>query len=315
MMGGTAASPLQDRCRGALLALACGDALGCTVEFAARDSFAPLTGIVGGGHFRLAPGQWTDDTSMALCLADSLVACGGFDAADQMRRYQRWLDHGHWSAQPQCVGIGRTTEAAIRRFAATGQPFSGMPDAPRATNGSVMRLAPVVLRFLPAPGQPLDGLLQHAADSSRTTHGAPQAVQACRLLAHVLARLLQGAPKQACLDGADAVVDDPALLAVARGGFHGKPRHLIDSSGLALATLEAALWSFMHSDTLADALLLAANLGDDADTVAAVTGQLAGAHHGASAIPADWLAVLHRRDEIQGLADALYQAGPASAGW
>src|SRR4030067_491610 len=114
-----------ERFRGALLGLACGDAVGTTVEFMPRGSFAPVTDMVGGGPFRLKPGEWTDDTSMALCLAESLVECNGFDAADQMRRYVKWLDDGYWSSNGRCFDIGGTTHDALSRFKQTGNPFSG----------------------------------------------------------------------------------------------------------------------------------------------------------------------------------------------
>lgn len=291
-----------DRYRGALLGLACGDALGTTVEFLARDSFPPVTDIVGGGPFKLQPGQWTDDTSMAMCLAESLVACPDFDARDQMQRYLAWFTSGYWSALPHCFDVGMTTELALVRFRKTHEPMSGSTDPDTAGNGSLMRLVPVVLRYAPD----LDRVLHFAAESSRTTHGAPQAVQACRLLAFVLAGLLEGQDPGTALAGAEAVVSDAKLLRIARGSFLGKPRSRIQSSGYAVHSLEAALWCLHRADSFEQALLLAANLGDDADTVAAITGQLAGARHGVAAIPSHWLDRLHRANEIDALALALH---------
>lgn len=293
---------LHDRYRGALLGLACGDALGTTVEFLDRDTFAPMTDIVGGGPFELQPGQWTDDTSMAMCLAESLIACPDFDARDQMQRYPAWYKSGYWSAKAHCFDIGMTTELALIRFRKTGEPMAGSTDPDTAGNGSLMRLAPVVLRYAPD----VERVLHFAAESSRTTHGAPQAVQACRLQAFVLARLLAGLDKREALAGAEAVVSDPKLVRIAQGAFLAKPRSRIKSSGYAVHALEAALWCFHRTDTVEQALLLAANLGDDADTVAAITGQLAGTWLGASAIPARWLERLQRRADIDALARALY---------
>ncbi len=119
---------LQDRYLGCLLGLACGDAVGTTVEFSPRGSFAPLTGMVGGGPFSLQAGQWTDDTSMALCLAASLVECNDFDARDQMERYVRWLEEGYYSSTGRCFDIGATTSQALHRYQRTGDPFSGSAD-------------------------------------------------------------------------------------------------------------------------------------------------------------------------------------------
>lgn len=134
-----------DRYLGALLGLAVGDAVGTTVEFKARGTFPPVTDMVGGGPFGLAPGQWTDDTSMALCLAASLVECGGFDARDQMDRYRRWVIDGYMSSTGHCFDVGLTVHDALSRYQQTGEPMAGSTDEKAAGNGSLMRLAPVVL--------------------------------------------------------------------------------------------------------------------------------------------------------------------------
>src|SRR5262245_14888700 len=133
-----------DRCRGSLLGLAVGDAVGTTLEFETPGTFEPITDMVGGGPFRLRPGEWTDDTSMALCLATSLVSCEGFDAADQMTRYLRWMEEGYWSSIGRCFDIGATTREALLRYKRTGDPWSGSTDPHSAGNGSLMRLCPVV---------------------------------------------------------------------------------------------------------------------------------------------------------------------------
>jgi ADP-ribosyl-[dinitrogen reductase] hydrolase len=118
----------RDRYRGALLGLAAGDALGTTLEFKPPGSFEPIEDMVGGGPFGLRAGQWTDDTSMALCLAESLVERGGFDPTDQMRRYVRWWREGVWSSTGSCFDIGVTTRSALRRFEETGEPLAGSTD-------------------------------------------------------------------------------------------------------------------------------------------------------------------------------------------
>jgi ADP-ribosyl-[dinitrogen reductase] hydrolase len=156
------------RSRGCLLGLAVGDAVGTTVEFQTRGSFAPLADMVGGGPFGLKPGQWTDDTSMALCLATSLVECGGFDPGDQMERYCRWYEEGYLSSTGRCFDIGNTVRSALERFRRDGDPNAGSRDPRSAGNGCIMRLAPVPLFFFPG----LDAAEHHAGESSRTTHGA-----------------------------------------------------------------------------------------------------------------------------------------------
>ena len=127
-----------ERYRGALLGLAAGDAVGTAVEFQPRGAFRPLTDMVGGGAFRLQPGQWTDDTSMALCLAESLLERRGFDAADQAARYVRWWRDGHLSSTGYFFDIGRAVSAALARFERTGEPFSGSTDPLSAGNGSAL---------------------------------------------------------------------------------------------------------------------------------------------------------------------------------
>jgi ADP-ribosyl-[dinitrogen reductase] hydrolase len=316
---------LISRFRGALLGLACGDALGTTNEFEDRDTFPPLTDMVGGGRFRLEPGQWTDDTSMAMCLAESLVERGGFDAADQMERYLRWWKSGYWSSTGRCFDIGGTVNSALARFERTRDPWSGPSDPNTAGNGSLMRLAPVVLFF----GSDVREAAKMAAESSRTTHGALEAVDACRYFGVVLAGALAGGPKEQILSSTYSEVSglggtlSPRIAAIAAGSFRSKRvpkpgenfdgmRHVCNS-GYVVDTLEAALWAFSHHDDFRSGALAAANLGGDADTIAAVYGQLAGAYYGEEGIPPEWLGRLARREDIAGLAERLLQASSMAA--
>ena len=185
-----------DRYRGCLLGLAAGDALGTTLEFQAPGSFAPLTDMVGGGPFDLKPGEWTDDTSMALCLAESLVTRGGFDPVHQLETYVRWYKHGHFSVKGRCFDIGNATAASLRRFLETRQPYCGDPSPNAAGNGSLMRLAPAPLASAADP----ETALQRAGDSSRTTHAAAECVDACRYFAGLILAAVHGMPKAAILN-------------------------------------------------------------------------------------------------------------------
>lgn len=214
-----------DHACGALLGLACGDALGTSVELAPRGSFEPLTDMVGAGPFGLRPSEWTDDTSMALCLAESLLERGGFDPPDQMERYVRWWREGHLSSTGRCFDIGGTVCAALERFASTGEPFAGSTDPYAAGNGSLMRLAPVALFYAPD----VASAVHHAGESSRTTHGAREAVDACRLQALLLVRALAGTGREAMLDGARAELEEltgqplaPKIAALAEGTWRGR---------------------------------------------------------------------------------------------
>ena len=294
----------QDRAIGALLGLAIGDAIGTTGEFKARDSYAELTGPVGGGPFRLEPGQWTDDTSMALCLADTLLCNGGLNEKDLMDRFVQWRDHKGYSCTGRCFDIGMTVSKALSRYQATDDPRAGSTDPYSAGNGSLMRLSPVAIRYWGDAAQAADV----ARRQSVTTHAAPAAVEACAFYATLLVEAIRGAERASVLAPRDWSAE-PSVHAIARGGWRGKDRRDIKSSGYVIHSLEAALWAVGTTESFAEAVLTAANLGDDADTVAAITGQLAGALYGASAIPRDWLDVLAWREEITDRAEALFAAG------
>lgn len=304
--------PLRDRYLGAILGLAVGDALGTTLEFKAPGTFEPITDMVGGGPFGLAPGQWTDDTSMAMCLAESLLERGGFDAEDQMRRYVRWWKEGHWSSTGTCFDIGNTVRASLSAFVQTGNLFSGPTSQTTAGNGSLMRLAPVPLYFAADP----ELAIRMAGESSRTTHGARAAVDACRYFAGVLLGALAGVPKHVLLGRMYSVVPElwrrehlhPAVAVVAAGSFHMKAPPAIKGTGYVVDTLEAALWAFALTDDFESGALAAVNLGNDADTTGAVYGQLAGMYYGIEGIPAEWREPVSRRSELVVMAAQLFDA-------
>ena len=290
---------ITDKALGCLLGLAIGDALGAPVEFKPRGTFEPVTGMRAGGSHGLDAGYWTDDTSLALCLAESLIECGGFDAIDQMRRYVRWLDEGHWSSTGSCFDIGLTTRASLSRFKATGDPMAGSTDSDRAGNGSLMRLAPVPIHF----HRDVETAVRMAGESSRTTHGAEECVDACRLFAWLLLRAFEAEDKSFLRVDPDAMPDGAPLArrlrSLALGAYAHKPEDHISGSGYVFDCMEAALWCFARTDSFSDAVLMAVNLGDDADTTGAVCGQIAGAFYGVGAIPEEWKSQLHRGDEVE----------------
>ena len=297
---------IEDRALGALLGLAVGDALGTTLEFTRRDSYPHLTDMIGGGPFELEPGQWTDDTSMALALAESLLAKPDLDETDLMGRFANWYVHGVNSCTGACFDIGNATRTAIEAWLQSGNPNAGSTDPRTAGNGSLMRLAPVAIRHWQDDAR----LLDVARRQSMTTHAAPQAVEVCALFAQVLAEVIAGRDWQESIDGLDAE-GDPEIHAIAAGAWRDKDRAEIASSGYVLHSFEAAFWCVARTESFRDAVLLAANLGDDADTTAAITGQLAGAVYGASTIPGPWLDKVAWREEIEGLARQLFLASLA----
>jgi ADP-ribosyl-[dinitrogen reductase] hydrolase len=303
---------VRDRCRGALLGLAAGDALGTTVEFKAPGTFKPITDLVGGGPFSLKPGQWTDDTSMALCLAESLIEKRGFDPKDQMDRYCRWWKEGYLSSTGSCFDIGITVKTALAHYLRSGEPFAGPTDPFTAGNGSLMRLAPVVLAFR----QNVELAIHNAGESSRTTHAAPTTIDACRYFAGLLLGALEGRSKEELLSSFFYPASDqqywnlhplsPEIAEIVNGSFKQKQPPAIIGSGFVVRSLEAALWAFYRSDSFRDGALRAVNLGDDADTTGAIYGQLAGAFYGVNAIPGDWIERLTMRGFIYQSADALF---------
>lgn len=312
-MGDRSVITRQMRYQGCLIGLAAGDASGTTVEFKPPGSFSLLTDMVGGGPFGLDLGQWTDDTSMALCLAESLITCRKFNAHDQMERYIRWWKEGYLSSNGRCFDIGTTVSQALRQYTRTGDPFAGSTDPNSAGNGSLMRLAPVPLFFAFDP----EKAISMSAESSRTTHGAVTCLDACRYFGGLIVGAIQGAPKEELLSERYAPIEglwtNMPLCAeideVARGSFKRKDPPKIVGSGYVVKSLEAALWAFSQSSTFREGCLLAANLGNDADTTGAIYGQIAGAHYGVSDIPGSWREHLARVDLINRLAMNLYNNG------
>jgi ADP-ribosylglycohydrolase len=305
-----------DRLRGMMVGLAVGDALGAPVEFMHRSSFQPVTGYRAGGVHALQPGEWTDDTSMALALADS-IANVGWDLNDQARRYLAWYRLGDYSVVGRCFDIGSTTRRSLERFERTGDARSCADRSADASgNGSIMRLAPVAIHHAHLFPERLEELVERAAESSLTTHGSEQCLSACRYLALLLAGLAHGVSREEVLDPSWEPLGrlheiqplHPAVEAVASGEYHDKTAEQIRGSGYVVESLEAALWSFRSAADFREAVLRAVNLGADADTTGAVCGQLAGACWGESGIPEEWRSTLARWDLIDGALNALLGA-------
>jgi ADP-ribosyl-[dinitrogen reductase] hydrolase len=296
-----------DRQRGTLLGLAVGDALGAAVEFRSPGTFPEITGYRGGGPHGLAPGEWTDDTSMALALADS-IASTGWNLNDQARRYIAWWRTGEYSVNGRCFDIGITTRSALSRFDRTGDARSSGDRSERASgNGSIMRLVPVPIRYASLFPHDLEELVRCFIESSLTTHASPQCLSSCAYMGLVLCGLIHGIDRQEVLVSNWELLQQlrqihalhPEVEIVAAGSFRTKKPPQIVGSGYVVKSLEAALWAFHDAKDFREAVLRAVNLGDDADTTGAVCGQLAGAYWGESGIPQDWLQGLARRDMIE----------------
>jgi len=337
---------LASRIRGSFLGLAVCDALGAPAEFQVRGSFPTITSMQSNLNFNLGPGYFTDDTSMALCLAHSFLENGLVsDSVDQARKYLAWYRTGYQSSTGRCFDIGNLTRDALgvwKHAVVVNDQYGEngpSPHAPkdqaaiqsaRATidkrfnqdrycgNGSLMRVLPAALLF----AQDLPTAAKAAADSSRVTHPHPRCVLSCALYTILVAQSLQepNVTKDSLVghisDYVSAVKDAIALSTSksksASGhflerfesyatltSFHDKRAIKIRSSGYVLDSLEAALWAFFTTSSFREGAVKVVNLGDDADTVGAIYGGLAGAFYGDDQIPEEWLRDIERLDLVE----------------
>lgn len=338
--GNTVLSKIQ----GSLIGLAVGDAVGASVEFRPHSYLEqyPVFDMNDGGTWGLKAGQWTDDTSMALCLAASLITKGGYDAYDQLVRYKWWYRNGYMSSTGTCFDIGSSTRQAINEFesrqfvcAKRLQKSSGriIPEDSldkiigenlshmhfdtncgaknAAGNGPLMRLAPIPLFYYLSKGEAID----FAGKSARLTHGDKKAIDACRLYSALICNALNDMPKEKLLNPESyeyLTKDlDKEVVKIMRRSYKNERKNGyadgIRGKGFILDALEAALWAFRNDgDSFEKGVLLAVNLGDDTDTTAAIYGQLAGAYYGIEAIPQHWVNKLFHKDFILTLANGLY---------
>lgn len=285
-------SKLQGKIQGAMYGLAVGDAMGAPVEFRPRGKFEPVTGFRDGGPFKLKAGQWTDDTSMALCLASSLIECDGMDAKDQMDRYLRWVNEGYMSCVGKAIGIGQTVLRSLVRYHGTKNPYQGSTSTKHGGNGCIMRLAPVPIFY----HDDAEKAVLNAVDSARTTHASPQALQTTAYFAGLIWGALNGVPKDELLKPYYTPMKDlsftdlhPDVEKVIAGDYQKHSIEDLSPSGYAPESLEVALWAFYNSGRFEEGLLMAVNIGGDADTIGAIYGQLAGAFYGVGCIPKNWV--------------------------
>ena len=294
------------RARGALMGLAVGDAVGTTNEFKVAGTFKPITDMVGGGPFLLKPGQWTDDTSMALCIADSLLAKGHYDSFDVMERYQRWFSKGYRSSTDRCFDIGGQVRAALFDFEHEQRVPVTAERSNRAGNGAIMRLAPVVIAGF--EHREIREIVVTAGLSARETHYSVEAEAATEVFAALLVGALLGwAPEHIINVGWAST--GPAFDEMAARVISTDPDERAswesETSGYIVHGLRLAVHGLLDFPSFKDATLAIANMGGDSDTNAAIYGQLGGAFYGIEAIPASWRSTLHQGEEIDALARAL----------
>lgn len=291
-----------------LLGLATGDALGTTNEFCPRQSAQELTTIIGGGPFALEAGKWTDDTSMALCLADALLAQGRYDSTEVMRRYAAWHNEGYRSSTGHCFDIGIQISHALETFHHDPSALvaQNSPRSTNAGNGCIMRLAPVIIAGFPRR-DPRD-IIKMARISARETHYSEEAEAATEVFAALLTNAMNGHPKDEILNigwaSTGTAFDDCARKAISTDP-HLRAASQENTSGYVIHGLALAVWGLMDFSSFTDAALAIANLGGDADTNAAIFGQLGGAFYGVEGIPRQWRSLIYEGGAIQDLADHL----------
>ena len=312
---------LQDRYRGCLMGLAVGDALGVPNEFKPRGSFQKVNEMIGGGPFHLRPGEWTDDTSQALCIGESLLYKGEFYPPDVMDKFWCWVEFGYMSSTGKMFDIGETTSDALCYYRKTGNSLAGLvvsADNKKSGNGSIMRLAPIPLFFKDGPHPA--SWMDNSVISSTITHGSYNCIGSCVLLSRLIIGALNQMPKEAMLNSDFFIKNElvqksikdftPEVIDIAMGIYKNKTEEQIKSTGYVIHTLEAALWCFHTTDNFEDGCVKAVNLGEDADTVGAVFGQLAGAYYGYDAIPKRWADKIVFTGKIIEIADGIYKKRP-----
>lgn len=283
-----------DRAVGAFIGAACGDALGAQVEFRARGCFKTPKRMVKGGTYNLPAGCWTDDTAMALALADSLLHDDKLDEQDVMKRWLSWLDKGEYIPTGHCFDVGQRTSAALRAWKRK-KPISTRTY--ENGNGALMRVSPVGLIHTYRDEE----AYRVGRSQGLLTHG-PLAASAAGAYAVAVSAAIRGKPFND--------IEEYILMTVPEMRDH---RQLslddVESGGHYLDTLEASMWCIRNTDNFADAVILAVSLGNDTDTTACVTGSLAGALYGKDAIPLIWTRKLNWYKRLEDTARKLYQHG------
>ncbi|CAF1051476.1 unnamed protein product [Rotaria sordida] len=336
-------STILDRIHGSMIGMALGDALGAYVEFRSHQYLLknPVTDLQAGGTWGLNKGEFTDDTSMALCLANSLVARCNYVPYDQMVRYKWWYRKGYMSSIGYCFDMGSATKQALTKFESRQKAFAEKHDIPLnqldylsdptllnkfdvycseegvAGNGALMRLAPVPLFFYRYPVK----AIEFSGHSGRITHGDQKAYDACRYYGALIVAALRGEKKRQLLDNNfyskherwfDNKPLHPDILAIAKGSYKKDGYDEgIRGNGYIVNALEAALWAFWSDkEDFEKGVLAAVNLGDDTDTTAAIYGQLAGAYYGYKNLPKHWVEQVYAKTFISSLSKWIAYEGP-----
>ena len=283
------------------MGLVVGDALGAPFEGISSTEIEFNSKMEGGGLNNIRAGQWTDDSSMALCLAESLIK-DGFNLQSQMNRYVKWFNDGYLSSKKKAFGIGRNTSLAITDYIQNNNFPPQRENA--AGNGSIMRLAPIPMYYI----NNFDKTIYYSGKSSLTTHNNIMAIDSCKYLGAFIFNAINGKNKEYLINGLFKNLDiDERVFERVKGNYKTKDLSEIKSDAFVLNTLEASLWCFYNSNDYKSAVSLAINLGGDTDTTASVTGQMAGSFYGIDDIPKNWINKLAKKELILSLIRGLKQ--------
>ncbi len=295
---------MREKILGGIMGLVVGDALGVPVEFQSREVLAenPVASMRSDGSHGQPKGTWSDDSSMTLCLMESLT--NGLDYNDICVRFLKWAEDGYMTAHGEMFDIGRTTLTAIRKFAC-GTPALECGESGEYDNGngSIMRILPLAFYTF---GMKQAERFEIVHNVSKLTHSHEQSLVACGIYVQLACELLKGYSKEKayrrmideCKSFYEAETQRVPFQRVLSGTIRDLKEFQISSSGYVVDTLEAALWCFLSTETYTDCVLKAVNLGDDTDTIAAVAGGLAGILYGIDAIPKEWINCIAQKDEI-----------------
>jgi ADP-ribosylglycohydrolase len=303
---------------GALFGVAIGDALGVPAEFKNREALKldPVQDFIGYKSHNQPPGTFSDDSSLTFCLAESL--CNGYDLNDLGNRFIQWLDDGYWTAGGEVFDIGMTTQRAISRLKNGTRPsLAGDFDEDANGNGSLMRIMPLLFYIRDFD---IEKRYEIIKDVSSVTHGHIRSVIACFYYLEFALELLKGNDKQTAYNNTAATVYDiivskqivqreiDLFAPLLKEDITKQNIDSIPSFGYVMNTLKASMYCFMTTENYRDATLMAVNLGNDADTTAAITGGLAGLYYGFEAIPEKWRDEIKKSKYIKGLCDRFSKA-------
>lgn len=293
-----------------------GDALGVPVEFKKREDLKkiPVTGYLEFMSWNQPKGTWSDDSSLTLCIADELTK--GYNLEKIGQSFVKWNKYGHWTAHGRLFDIGGTTRHSIARLIkGESARFSGNIFEEDNGNGSLMRTLP--LAFYLKDEENIEKLYQTIKEVSAITHGHFRSVFACFIYVIFAIELIKGKKRKeaylhmqkVALEYSEIQDFNPKEIElfyrVLKNDISTYPEEEIKSSGYVLHSLEASLWCFLNSETYAEAVLKAVNLGEDTDTTGAITGGIAGIYYGFKNIPEEWISELVRKEDIEALCEKL----------